>query len=275
MKLFSSFFHKSLLASVGFLLFLPVVSFSQTAPTKQWDKTIGGSHIDEFSSLQQTSDGGYILGGYSNSGISGDKSQANQGLNDFWALKLDASGNKLWDKTIGGNHEDYLSSLQQTSDGGYILGGGSSSGISGDKSQVNKGVTDLWIIKLDATGNKLWDKTYGGSGGDYLSSLHQTSDGGYILGGGSISGISGDKSQANKGNWDYWIVKLDVAGNKLWDKTIGGNSEDHLLSLQQTSDGGYILGGWSTSGINGDKSQSGNGGADYWVVKIDAAGNKV
>jgi hypothetical protein len=240
------------------------------AGSKTWDKTLGGSGWDELYSIQQTSDGGYILGGFSESSLGGDKSQASQGESDFWVVKLDAAGNKTWDKTLGGNRLDSFTDLQQTSDGGYILGGYSNSNISGDKSQVNQGIYDYWVVKLDAAGSKTWDKTFGGSGFDLLYSLQQTTDGGYILGGRSNSNISGDKSQASQGYSDYWVVKLDAAGNKTWDKAFGGNDNDELHSLQQTSDGGYILGGYSLSGISGDKSQANQGNRDYWVVKLDA-----
>jgi gliding motility-associated-like protein len=248
---------------------------AQTAPNKLWDKTFGGISHDYFESLNQTSDGGYILGGWTDSGIGGDKSQANKGYYDFWIVKLDVSGKKIWDKTFGGNNWDELHSVQQTSDGGYILGGGSYSGISGDKSQPSHGGFDFWVVKLDANGNKLWDKTFGGSYTDKIQSLQQTSDGGYILGGTSDSGISGDKTQASKGRMDYWAVKLDASGKKLWDKTLGGSGDDFLYALQQTTEGGYILGGFSSSGISGDKSQAFRGVWDQWVIKLDANGNKL
>jgi hypothetical protein len=254
---------------------------AQTAPAKLWDKTFGGGSFESLDAVQQTSDGGYLLGGDSSSGISGNKSQASKGLSDYWVVKLDANGNKLWEKAFGGSDRENFQSLQQTSDGGYILGGSSSSGISGDKTEVNKGTgitTDYWVVKMDANGNKIWDKTFGGSSNDNLWTLLQTSDGGFILGGWSESGIGGDKSQASKGGNDYWVVKLDANGNKIWDKTFGGSSDDYLSSLQQTADGGYILGGKSDSGISSDKSQPNNGPIytfDYWVVKTDASGNKL
>jgi hypothetical protein len=251
---------------------------AQNGPVKQWDKTFGGSNYDALKSLQPTADGGYILGGYSNSGLSGDKNQASKGGYDCWVVKVDANGNKTWDKTIGGSGGDELASLLQTSDGGFMLGGSSDSNISGDKSQANKGLADYWVVKLDANGNKQWDKTIGGIDLDALKCIKQTSDGGYILGGWSNSGISGDKSHPNKGNnnyYDYWVVKLDANGNIIWDKTFGGSLDDNLQDLQQTSDGGYILGGYSQSGISVDKSQNSKGGSDYWVVKLDANGTKV
>ncbi|KAA9332701.1 T9SS type A sorting domain-containing protein [Adhaeribacter soli] len=257
------------------LIISPQTSKAQVAPVKQWDKTFGGDSQDELLSLRQTSDGGYILGGISNSGILGDKTQINQGLQDYWIVKVDANGNKQWDKTFGGSAEDYLSDLIQTPDGGYLLGGYSNSGISLDKSQASKGDLDYWIVKLDAIGNKLWDKTIGGNSVDKLFSLALTNDGGYILGGFTGSSPSGDQSQPLIGGPDYWIVKLDAAGNKIWDKIYGGSNADWLNSLTQTTDGGFILGGYSFSGISGDKTQPSLGYNDYWVVKVDASGNKL
>ncbi|MDF7815219.1 T9SS type A sorting domain-containing protein [Hymenobacter sp. YC55] len=244
---------------------------------KQWDKTFGGSDQEYFTALQQTTDGGYILGGRSSSSIGGDKTQPSQGEVDYWVVKLDANGAKQWDKTFGGNNLDNLLALQQTSDGGYMLGGQSNSGISGDKTQGNQGEFDYWVVKLDASGTKQWDKTFGGRNMDGLEALQQTSDGGYILGGFSNSDISGDKTQGNQGSqggYDYWVIKLDANGTTQWDKTFGGNKLDGLNALQQTSDGGYILGGWSDSDSSGDKTQASQGYGDYWVVKLDANGIK-
>ncbi|PSR55162.1 hypothetical protein AHMF7605_17435 [Adhaeribacter arboris] len=242
--------------------------------SKEWDKTIGGNSQDVLQSVQQTQDGGYILGGYSLSGVSGDKTQATKGSWDYWVVKLKANGTKEWDQTIGGRNQDYLTSVQPTNDGGYILGGHSTSGIGANKTEASQGLTDYWVVKLKANGSKEWDQTIGGRYEDVLTSLQQTKDSGYILGGYSLSGISGDKSQARIGSTDYWIVKLGANGDKAWDKTIGGTDEDYLTSLQQTSDEGYILGGYSWSGISGDKSQASKGQHDYWVVKLKADGTK-
>lgn len=241
---------------------------------KQWDKTFGGSNYDYLYSVQQTADGGYILGGYSSSDAGGDKSENSKGYDDYWVVKIDANGVKQWDKTLGGSNSDDLYSLEQTADGGYILGGYSASDISADKSEKSKGLNDYWIVKINAQGQKQWDKTYGGSDNDQLYSLQQTADAGYILGGSSASNISGDKSENSKGNDDYWVVKIDANGIKQWDKTFGGSNEDYLRSLQQAADGGYILGGYSSSNASGDKSENSRGYLDFWVVKIDPNGVK-
>ncbi|GIW65269.1 MAG: hypothetical protein KatS3mg093_248 [Candidatus Parcubacteria bacterium] len=206
-----------------------------------WSKTIGGIYGDYINSLQQTSDGGYILGGYTSSYGAGNI--------DMFVVKLDSSGNISWSKTIGGGSNDFINSLQQTSDGGYILGGYTYS--------LTPGIAYMFVVKLDSSGNISWSKTIGGIYGDFINSLQQTSDGGYILGGDTVSygaGIS-----------DMFVVKLDSSGNISWSKTIGGTNNDFIKSLQQTSDGGYILGGYTSS--------YGAGNTDMFVVKLDSSGN--
>ncbi|OKL40010.1 T9SS type A sorting domain-containing protein [Pontibacter flavimaris] len=252
---------------------------------KVWDKTYGGSLKDELSTMIQTPDGGYLVGGYSDSRASGDKTEGSKGYSDYWVIKLNADGSKAWDRTYGGSDSEYLTTLLNTPDGGYLLGGHSRSGADGDKSEPNKspyGVdADYWVVKLDALGNKEWDKTIGGEHTDYLSTLTLLPDGGFLLGGSSNSEATGDRTEKNKGQYafgnrlDYWIVKLSAKGEKMWDKAIGGSYEDQLLSVITTSDGGYLLGGWSSSGASSDKTDTSRGGIDYWVVKLDSERNKV
>ncbi len=246
---------------------------STTAQIIEWQKTIGGDHVDFLYSIQQTTDGGYILGGWSISNISGEKTENSRGAYDYWIVKTDATGNIQWQKTFGGNNADWLLSIQQTTDGGYILGGYSESNISGEKTENSRGYYDYWIVKTDATGNIQWQKTIGGSVNDRLTEAQQTADGGYILAGFSDSNISGEKTENSRGGSDYWIVKTDATGNIQWQKTIGGNSYDELKSIQQTTDGGYILGGYSESNISGEKSENSRGANDFWIVKTDSTGN--
>lgn len=250
------------------------------AGNKLWDKTLGGAGWELLTCLQQTADGGYLVGGTSLSLVSGDKTQAPKGDFDYWIVKLDASGNKLWDKTLGGMGRDMLNSLVQTSDGGYMLAGTSDSDAGGDKTAPNKGAPysyDYWLVKLDGSGNILWDKTIGGHADEILYShcVQQTTDGGYIVSGISESGIGMDKSQIVKGFSDYWVVKVDASGNKVWDKSLGGTGSEITSSVRQTADGGYLVGGTSI-GINGDKTPpAGRGGLDYWLIKLNPNGSKV
>ncbi|RDC64875.1 T9SS type A sorting domain-containing protein [Adhaeribacter pallidiroseus] len=244
---------------------------------KQWDKILGGNGRDVLTTMATSSDGGYLLGGYSASGITGDKSQTNRGGTDYWIVKINSNGSKTWDKTFGGSQDDNLSAIIPTPDGGYLLGGTSASNANNDKSEANKGRSDYWVVKIDAQGVKQWDKTFGGSDLDFLQSIVPTSDGGYLLGGYSYSDVGGDKSNANKGDWgaDYWVVKIDQQGQKTWDKTFGGSTDDILSDVVARSDNGYLLGGYSSSGKSGDKSQNFKGGYDYWVIKIDSNGKKL
>ena len=243
---------------------------------KDWDNMLGGEGSDGLHTAI-SSDAGYVIGGSSNSEAGGDKSEDNNGgfgTSDYWVVVIDNQGNKVWDKTIGGGGDDILNSVVHVPGGGYLLGGFSDSNASGDKSENNHGAEDYWVVKIDAQGKKEWDKSYGGNGSDRLVNIMTAPDGGWLLFGSSNSDISGDKSENTKGSLDYWIVKIDNQGKKVWDKTIGGNGFDNANVAVVTPDEGYLLGGSSTSNASGEKSENSRGKSDYWIVKIDAAGNK-
>ena len=193
-----------------------------------WQNTIGGDNEEELRCAVPTSEGGYILGGSSNSNISGDKTQGSKGGYDYWIIKLDSIGNISWQRTFGGSQEDRCRDIHQTGDGGFIIGGYSFSGISGNKTEANISggiiTNDYWIIKINELGGIEWQKTIGGTDNDYENCLALTADGGYIVGGHSISPISGDKTEASIGGYDFWIVKLNATGTIQWQNTIGGNS---------------------------------------------------
>jgi hypothetical protein len=209
---------------------------------EQWEKTFGGRYPDRGRSVRQTSDGGFI--------IVGETTSFGAGWADVWLIKTDADGNKLWDRTFGGSDWDDGWSVQQTSDGGFI--------IVGETTSFGAGWADVWLIKTDADGNKLWDRTFGGSDWDWGFSVQQTSDGGFI--------IVGETTSFGAGWADVWLIKTDADGNKLWDRTFGGSSYDYGYSVQQTSDGGFIL--------VGDTRSFGAGWSDVWLIKTDAKGNK-
>lgn len=216
-----------------------------------------------------------IIGGRIEFKISGEKSENSRGCGDFWLVSLNASGQIQWQRTIGGTENDSPFSAVATSDGGWITGGISESDISGEKTESLRGVSDYWIVKLDQNGNIQWQKTIGGNRLDVLRSIKQTDDGGYIVAGSSYSGVSGEKTEPSRGinaTLDYWILKLDANGAIQWQKTYGGDNYDEVWSVIQTSDSGYLVGGFSASNANYDKTENCRGNADYWVLKLDASG---
>ena len=242
-----------------------------------WNKLLGGNQTDVATGIQQTTDGGYIVAGYSGSSANGDVTGTNHGSGDYWIVKLDALGNTVWNKLLGGTDEERAYSIQQTSDGGYIVAGYSNSSASGNVTGTNHGPSltgDYWIVKLGAVGNIIWNKLLGGNGTEAPNSIQQTIDGAYIVAGASNSSANGDVTGVNHGGNDYWIVKLDASGTILWNKLLGGNNNDLAKSIQQTTDNGYIVAGYSGSSANGDVTGTNHGGLyDYWIVKLDAAGN--
>lgn len=248
---------------------------TDSAGIMQFNFRFGGLSQDILTAIKQTTDGGYLLGGYSSSGISGDKTQNSRGLFDFWILKTDASLNKLWDRRFGGNDNDQLYDVFQTADGGYVLGGWTASGANGDVSDTSRGGIDYWVLKTDSSGNKLWDKRYGGDAQDIFARMTEMPDGGFLLCGSSASDSSGEKTQDSHGSNDYWILRIDSVGDILWDRRFGGSGTDFTSDIELIIDGGVIVGGWSDSPMDGDKSEPPVGGQDFWVVKIDTLGNKI
>ncbi len=242
------------------------------AQTRQWDRTYGGTGEDRGGVIRPTSDGGYIIGGGSSSPAGGDKTENARGGEDYWIVKVDRNGVKQWDRTFGGSNGDWFGSIDATSDGGCIVAGSSASPAGGDKTEGSRGAMDYWVVKVDRNGLKQWDRTFGGPGYESPYRVRQTGDGGYILAGSSDSSAGGDKTQPSQGNADFWIVKIDANGVKQWDRTLGGSDVDTAYDVQQTVDGGYLVGGSSASPAGGDKTQPSQGGTDFWIVSVDSNG---
>lgn len=242
---------------------------------KIWDKAYGGIEQDNLLEIIPLSNHQLILYGNSASNISPSKSENSRGSFDIWLVKIDSAGNKIWDKTYGGNAYDGTTfhSVTKSFDRGVLIGATSGSTISSEKSEVSRGMYDYWIIKIDSNGVKEWDRTYGGTDYDNIASVLQLSDGCFLLGGSSISNTSGDKTTANLGDRDYWVVKIDSIGNKIWDKTYGGTGYDVLNKMVLDRDNNILLGGLSKSGLEGNKSEPSKGGTDMWLIKIDPNGN--
>jgi hypothetical protein len=234
---------------------------------KLWDKNFGNPLGTNGLIKVIAVSGGYLLCGTANpSAAGGDKTQNTRGGYDFWIVKVDASGNKMWDKVIGGTGNDELSDAVEVT-GGILLYGISGSGISGEKTTNAKGMLDYWLVKIDNSGNVLWDKTYGGLSNEFPSKMKVLGDGSIVMVGNSDSGISGDKTEASRGGSDYWIVKADANGNKIWDKTFGSNVGESLTGVIINSDDSYVFAGSSGGGVSGDKTQNAQGNNDFWIIK--------
>lgn len=188
------------------------------------------------------------------------------------------SQNIQWEKSYGGKNADYLMDVEPTADYGFILAGSSLSTKSGNKTELNRGDFDYWIWKMKENGDLDWQKSFGGSGSDFLQSIKNTNDGGFILAGVSNSSIENNKASLNdkkdscRGYDDFWIIKLDAKGNEEWQRTIGGKGQEKLKSIIKTTDGGYLLAGSSSSNKSNEKTENSFGSMDYWVVKLDRKG---
>ena len=243
----------------------------------QWQKVMGGIADDYMTAITATSDSGFIAGGYYSGNTMGDAgtndiSDTVRGGNDYWVVKCDAAGTIQWEKLIGGKSADVLSGIIQTSDGGYLLSGGSESEISGDKTEdlMSNNTKDYWIVKLNNTGDIEWDKVYGGTGIDELPVAVETTDGGYVIAGESNSRANAQFTNklTEKPDRHFWLLKLDQSGDKVWEKSIGTDTVDKFGAFMATPDGGYIIGGYTVSGITGDKTDTSRGERDFWVVKL-------
>ncbi len=241
----------------------------------QWQKSLGGAQEEYLFDAIPTLDYGYILAGSSVSSQSGTKELTSHGNLDYWIWKMNENGELDWEQNLGGSGNDFLTSIRYTSDGGYILGGYSDSPIGTIKTDSCRGKHDYWIVKLDASGATQWQKTLGGKEDDRLQVIRPLPDNqGYILGGTSASSASFDKTEPTRGNTDYWIIHLDVSGDVVWERTLGGNYADELKGLEVLpEDQGYIVYGYSTSTLSGDKETEGLGQGDVWVLRLNTSGD--
>lgn len=242
--------------------------------TKVWDKTLGGNLDDGLSVIIETPTKEILVIGSSRSPISGDKkSTFIGGAGDAWVIKLNSNGQYLWDKSYGGSEGESFYAGFVDEDGNYLFGGTSFSPVSGDKTEPSRGGNDGWLLKTDANGNKIWDKTLGGNGTDFIQCMAKARDGESVLGIVSESGISGDKTVINKGASDCWLVKLNKSSDIIWQKTIGGSGGDELRSLNIDMNDGIYIGCLSVSDISGDKTCPFVGPSqDSWIVKTNPTG---
>ena len=210
-----------------------------------WDRNFGGSLSDKPHKIIPSHNGSYLIIGQSDSNKSGDHYDETYGSTDGWVVKVEDNGTKVWDKSYGGTSQDFLYDGVLTDDGGYLLAGYSESNVSGEKSQNSKGGYDYWVVKIDGHGNKIWDKSFGGDKNDCLRAITKADDGGYLLVGTSDSNAIGDKTHPTQGGTDYWALKIDVNGTKIWDKSYGGSGSESLYShcVTKSPEGGFLIAG--------------------------------
>lgn len=208
-----------------------------------WSKTFGGTAVDEAHALCPASDGGYI--------VIGDTWSYGAGGADVYMLKIDANGNQLWQKMFGGSADERGNTVAPTDDGGYIIAGRTFS--------FGAGLLDMYLVKTDASGNLVWQETFGGIASDEACGVAQTADGGYI--------VAGFTDSFGAGNFDAYLVKTDASGDILWQKTYGGAQDDGANCLTVDADGGFILAGWTSS--------FGHGGDDLYLLRTDSLGSLI
>jgi len=226
----------------GAALLLVLVMACHHSP-KQEGLTYGGPGDDRGNAVQQTADGGYIIAGTTISFGAGDS--------DIYVIRTNAAGDTQWTRTFGGTRADMGNSVEQTVDGGYIIAGAT----------LSFGVWnyDVYLIKIDDEGTTVWTRTYGGSNDDKGISVEQTQDSGFV--------IAGFTASYGAGNYDYYLIKTNPAGDTQWTRTFGGANSDQAYSVCQTSDGGYA--------VTGNTDSYGAGGSDVYLVRINAAGDSL
>ncbi|WP_241492406.1 aryl-sulfate sulfotransferase [Lacinutrix himadriensis] len=231
-----------------------------------WEKSFGYSGVDVGISLLQTNDNGYFITGILDVSASGGAGNTKHAGGDYWAIKLDATGNTLWSKYYGGSYTDTPHDALETNDGYIIVGSSDSDDVDINN---NKGTYDFWVVKIDTTGNIIWEKSFGGSGIDEAWAITNTNDGNYLVVGDTRSN---DQDVSNLlGAADLWIIKISPDGDLIWEKTMGGSSFDAGRSISKTQDNGFIISGSSRS-VDGDLNAN-NGQNDAWVFKIDNNAN--
>jgi hypothetical protein len=231
-------------------LLIATFVFAQPTPNTLWTRTYGGSGEEWATTVQLTTDGGYVIVGHTTS--------YGAGGYDLYVVKTNSQGNPVWTHTYGGagnESANSANSIRQTMDGGYIIVGYTNS--------YGAGGYDFYVVKTNSQGDTLWTRTYGGNrdeggllGGEFFGSIQQTADSGYV--------IAGNTNSFGVGGSDFYVIKTNSQGDTLWTHTYGGSLNDGAFSIQQTTDRGYIVAGTTRS--------FGAGGTDFYVVKTDSNG---
>ena len=240
-----------------------------------WNKSFGFLGADIGTSIIQSSDGGYLLtgvldvsasNGEGNSKITKSSSSTLHAGGDYWAIKINATGEKQWSRYYGGTFTDAPHDAIQTEDNGYVLVGSSDSADVDTKD--NNRTYDFWVVKISETGILLWEKSFGGTQTDEARAISRSNDGNYIIVGDTRS--NDNDVSFNNGAADLWVIKISPMGDLIWEKTYGGNSFDVARSISKTQNGDFIISGSSRS-VNGDLTIN-NGQNDAWIIRINGDG---
>lgn len=244
------------------------------------DMSFGSPGLEQSAKIFKFSTGEYLAAGYSSNSTGGDKTVTNFGSWDLWVVKFDSLGNKLWDQVYGGSDIELTPTtsigfdLVESDSGQFVLAFRSNSPVSGNLSYPHMGAYDICILKIDNLGNKIWDKRYGGSGGDNICSLKKIPNG-YILCGETDSPADGTISDTSFGSYDAYVIRLDTGGNQLWDKRYGGTEMDYAAHIESGPNGGFWISGITESPAGNSITETGYGESDYWIFLIDSMGNKL
>jgi len=270
-----------LMSFIGLLCTLSV----QGQPGIEWDRTYGGTNFEELQAMNYAGDG-YIFGGHSTSG-NVDVEGPNNGLTDAWVFRTDVTAdNILWQQSFGCDGRERIWDILALPTGEFLLLAVSTSDICDEKTEDSRGEEDYWLIKIDANGNKMWDRTYGGEDVDIARRILPTNDGNFLIGGHSwstdaaTSGI-GERTHPNRGEADIWLVKITPNGDVIDDFVFSGTpvseyeGDEKLFDMLQMSDGTFLLGCWSESNAGFEKTMDTFGRNDFWLIHVDENGNKV
>jgi len=214
-----------------------------------WNKTYGGENSECAFDVIENQRGEFIAVG------SSDSYGAGEDITDFWVLKVDANGQMIWNKTFGTHHSiEEAHGIVETGDGNYLVVGTT---IIFDPEEVP---SEIMVIKIDETGNKVWEKHYGGESSEEGTAICRTQEGNFT--------IVGSTESFGNGKWDFWLVHIDKDGKKLWDKTFGGGDNEMANNIVATVDGGYVMTGYTYSHATAASF-------DLWVVKADSKGEQI
>ncbi len=261
------------------MMLLLCVSMVSAQPNELWVRAYGGSGTERANSVVSTNDGGCVFAGTANSlngNVSGLHTILGWTESDFWVVKLNAAGDIQWQKCLGGNMDEVAYDIIQVADGGFVIVGSAESN-DGDITWHYGDYTfeDLWIAKIDNTGNLVWQKTYGGYSTEYATAVSETADGGIIVAAVLNADYNGTVPVTYSGSMDYWVLKLNALGEMQWNNHYGGENGDQARSIKGTADGGCIVVGQSGSHY-GDVSNSygpfNTSIPDYWIAKLNATG---